>query len=154
MLNHGTVLFDEGKFRMWYGGGASPARRLLVEMDEHRLCPKPATASLGKSPVSTAAESSPELDCNQLPLPWPCAVFKDAEDRKPAGRYKVVQFDRHQLQLMAALAGEYDMEAPTCPGGLHQSADGTALDKRADLDFLSRRQAVGIGGAELLHRPP
>ena len=126
VLNHGTVLFDVDKFRMWYGAAHRQRGVLLVEVDEHRLCPKQRRHRLGRSSCLDAPRrASQELNCNQQPLPWPCAVFKDLHDDNPERRYKVVQFDRHQLQLMAALEGKYDMDSPTCPGGLYQSADGT-----------------------------
>ncbi len=123
VLNHGTVLFDVDKFRMWYGA----AHRQQGVYWWKWMSTGYAQSNDGlawEKPFVDALGAGKELDANQLPLPWPCAVFKDLEDKNPAGRYKVVQFDRHQLQLMAALAGKYDMDSPTCPGELYQSADG------------------------------
>jgi hypothetical protein len=123
VLNHGTVLFDGDKFRMWYGA----AHRQKGVYWWKWMSTGYAQSSDGiawEKPSIAVPGAGKDLDSNQLPLPWPCAVFKDPEDKNPAGRYKLVQFDRHQLQLMAALAGEYDMDSPTCPGGLYQSADG------------------------------
>lgn len=124
VLNHGTVIFDEDKFRMWYG--ACHRRRGVywwqwmstgyAESADGVHWTKPCTH------VSPASPSGP--DCNRLPLPWPCALYKDPHERDPQRVYKVVQFDRHQLQLMAALEGKYDLQSSECPGGLYESGDG------------------------------
>ena len=124
VLNHGTVLFDVDKFRMWYGAahrqrGVYWWKWMSVGYAQSR------DGIAWEKTCIDAAGTGRELNCNQQPLPWPCAVFKDLADKNPAQRYKVVQFDRHQLQLTAALEGQYDMDSPTCPGGLYQSADGT-----------------------------
>jgi hypothetical protein len=60
-------------------------------------------------------------------LPWPIAVFKDPNEPDAGRRYKVVQFDRHQPQVMAAFRGESDMNELTVPGRLYVSPDGSEV---------------------------
>jgi len=123
VLNHGTVLFDGDRFRMWYGAAhRQPGGYWWTWMGTGYA--ESRDGLHWEKPRLNVSEPGKHLDANQLPLPWPCAVFKDIHDANPEQRYKVVQFDRHQLQLMAALAGHYDMDGPTCPGGLYQSPDG------------------------------
>jgi hypothetical protein len=124
VFNHGSVIHDGDKFRMWYGGvwnkkGVNWWERLTIGYAESAD-----GVTWAKIPThAPGTENGPNR--NQLPsLPWPSVAFKDPDDPDPSRRYKMVQFDRHQRQLMAALRGEYDMDAPTCPGRLHTSADG------------------------------
>jgi hypothetical protein len=124
VFNHGSVIHDGSKFRMWYGGvwnkkGVYWWERLTIGYAESAD-----GVNWSKFPThAPGTENGPNF--NQLPaLPWPSIAFKDPNDPDPSRRYKMVQFDRHQRQLMAALRGEYDMDAPTCPGRLHVSADG------------------------------
>lgn len=125
VLNHGTVLFDQDKFRMWYG--AAHRQRGVYWWEWMRTGYAESKDGLKWERIATG-EAGADKDAphgNREPvLPWPCAVFKDALDPNLAGRYKAVQFDRHQLQLMASLRGEYDMDSPVAPGVLCQSADG------------------------------
>jgi hypothetical protein len=123
VLNHGTVLFDADKFRMWYGA-AHRQRGVYWWRWMSTGYAQSNDGIVWDKPCVEASSATEKLDCNQLPLPWPCSVFKDVEEKNPEHRYKVVQFDRHQLQLIAAQEGKYDMDSPTCPGGLYQSADG------------------------------
>jgi hypothetical protein len=124
VFNHGSVLFDGDKFRMWYAGvhrqkGVSWWEWLRIGYAE-------SPDGVAWQRVATGvAETDKESDVNRLPvLPWPCVVYKDEGDSDRNRRYKCVQFDRHQRQLMASVRGEYDMLSTICPGRLLQSPDG------------------------------
>jgi hypothetical protein len=124
VFNHGSVVFDGDKFRMWYAGvhrqkGVSWWEWLRIgyaESDDG--------IAWRKVPTGVAGTDRPS-DLNRIPaLPWPCVVYKDPHESDPQRRFKVVQFDRHQRQLMASHRGEYDMASTVVPGKLLQSADG------------------------------
>ena len=122
VLNHGTVIYDDNRFRMWYG--AAHRQRGVGWW-------KWMGTGYAQSPDGLVWEKpqlnvDPQLDANQYPAPHGLVRFSRMRKMKGAsGGYKVVQFDRHQRQLTAALEGKYDMDALTCPGELCQSADGT-----------------------------
>jgi len=124
VFNHGSVLYDGDRFRMWYAG--VHRQRGVYWWEWLRIGYAESKDGVAWEKVPTGVSGMDQgPDRNLLPaLPWPCVVFKDQSERDPQRRYKVVQFDRHQRQLMAAVRGEYDMEAPTCPGRLYQSPDG------------------------------
>ncbi len=124
VLNHGTVLFDDNRFRMWYAG--VNRRKNAYWWEWLNIGYAESNDGLLWNKVATGVEgTSPGPDQNRIPLlPWPTAVFKDVDDREPGRRYKAVQFDRHQLQLQASARGEYDMADPVTPGRLLLSPDG------------------------------
>jgi hypothetical protein len=125
VFNHGSVLFDNDKFRMWYAGVHRQKGLHWWEWLSIGYAESKDGLAWAKVPTGVPGAEK-EADRNRLPaLPWPCVVFKDANEPNPDRRYKAVQFDRHQRQVMAALRGEYDMKDPTCPGRLFFSADGT-----------------------------
>jgi hypothetical protein len=124
VLNHGSVIFDKDKFRMWYSGVYRRKGVYWWEQHNSGYAESKDGIAWKKVPIGVV-DTDRESDRNRLPLvPWPCALFKDAHDADPQRRYKIVQFDRHQRQLMAAVRGEYDMAAPTNVGQLLQSPDG------------------------------
>jgi hypothetical protein len=133
VFNHGSVLYDNDKFRMWYAGvfrrrGVYWWEWLSIgyaESADGVSWTKVPTHVTGAGAEGGNLDLNLDLNPNRLPvLPWPCIVSKDQDDPDPGRRYKVVQFDRHQRQLMAASRGEYDMDSLTCPGGLYVSPDG------------------------------
>ncbi len=126
VFNHGSVLFDvdTNKFRMWYAGAHRRQGVYWWEWLSIGYAESDDGVAWEKIPTGVA-DTDKDTGRNRLPvLPWPCAVFKDPNDPDRERRYKVVQFDRNQLQSMAALRGEYDLDSPVVPGSLYQSADG------------------------------
>ena len=63
VLNHGTVLFDEGKFRMWYGGASAAGRLLVAWMstgyaESHDGLPGKSPALTGRGGAATRLQST------------------------------------------------------------------------------------------------
>lgn len=124
VMNHGSVLFDGDKFRMWYAGVHRQKGVYWWEWLRIGYAESNDGTHWRRVPTGVA-DVERESDRNKIPaLPWPSAVFKTTDRLESQRPYKCVQFDRHQRQLMAATGGKYDMDSPVVPGQLLESADG------------------------------
>ena len=125
VFNHGTVRYEEGRFRMWYPGmGLFPGsipwwRQLKIGYAEsldgrsfHRV-ELPAGNGLG-------------FLAGDIPtLPFVVPLCRDDDDSDPARRYKLIDFLHSGVRSEAAAAGSYDLDAQFDPGFLYTSPDGT-----------------------------
>ncbi len=119
VFNHGSVIFEEGRFRMWYGGWAAGAD------DELRTGYAESKDGLKWTRVNVDS-SKPSLGRNGNLVPdltqHHAYVYKD--DRDPSRRYKVITYASHVERPQLAAKGEYDLDASWFPGRLYFSADG------------------------------
>jgi len=125
VLNHGTVRYEQGRFRMWYAGMHREREHLprwhwleggYAESEDGRRWVRP---RLG------LADWRGSRDNNLLPdFPLCPAVFFDEQDPDPNRRYKMIDFLNFGLHRKRAEAGRYDLDEPHCPGYLHTSPDG------------------------------
>jgi len=141
VFNHGTVLYENGRFRMWYAGmkefpGLVPWWHWLAtgyaesadgrHFDRVRL---PAgTASGGPAGNAWAG------------LPFVVPLCRDDEDPDPARRYKLICFLNAGLKTEAAAAGTFDLDAQYAPGTLFTSPDGVRwAPEPAEMQFPGGR---------------
>jgi hypothetical protein len=124
VFNHGAVLFEGDKFRMWYNGVALVPGKPWWEW----LHTGYAESKDGITWTRVAVPSSPAgqgRDRNLVAeLPYNPGVFKDPHDPDPRRRYKAVKFPPYGPLVALAARGEYDLGSPVIPGMLHCSGDG------------------------------
>jgi hypothetical protein len=124
VFNHGTVLWDQGKFRMWYTGLQREKGKPWWEW-EH----------------AGYAESKDGLQWMRVDVPQPHGVtgkdrnrfadlavrpriFKDDSNPDPKQRYQAIYFPPHGALLELAAKGEYSSDSPKIPGQRYYSPDG------------------------------
>ena len=126
VFNHGTVLHDQNRFRMWYGAMGQPdaarpwwewLRAGYAESEDGIQWRRVAVTPDGSHIVPD--------------LPHTCCVYKDELAADPAYRYLALHFANSGEQRQLAESGQYDPKADFISGHLWTSADGIRWQKEA-----------------------
>ncbi len=126
VFNHGAVICEQGRFRMWYTG-------MRPYPDDvpwwHWLDTGYAESKDGRrwERVNLGLRQwrgSQENNLLSFRMALAPNVFLDEADPDPSRRYKMVEFLNSGLQQEAARRGEYVLDSDYCPGYLYTSPDG------------------------------
>ena len=125
VFNHGTVTYEDGRFRMWYMGMRPYPEDVpwfhwlhagYAESRDGRHWER-VNLGLGKWNGSRENNVFPQLGLSPT-------VYRDEAEPDPGRRYKALDFLNSGLYQEAAQRGEYALDADYFPGFLHTSPDG------------------------------
>lgn len=119
VLNHGTVLYDGGRFRMWYGGmGAADKAKPWWEW--LRACYAESDDGLHWRRMPVNSDGSHVIPV----LPHNCCIYKDEAAPDANRKYVSLYFYNSGEQRELAEQRKHDPVRPVIPGRLLTSAEG------------------------------